>query len=79
MPRSSITTKGQTTIPKEIRDHLGLKPGDRIEFSIGPEGGVQIEAATVDLRSLKGSLSAFVSRPITLQEMKDAIRKRAVG
>jgi len=33
----------------------------------------------VDLRSLKGSLSAFVSRPITLQEMKDAIRKRVVG
>lgn len=31
-PSSTISTKGQVTIPQEIREHLGLKPGDRVEF-----------------------------------------------
>jgi antitoxin PrlF len=42
MPTSSITSKGQTTIPKEIRDHLHLKPGDRIEFVTDEDGRVVV-------------------------------------
>jgi antitoxin PrlF len=37
---SAITTKGQATIPKAIREHLGLKSGDRIKFFIHPDGSV---------------------------------------
>ena len=37
---SAITVKGQATIPKAIREHLGLKPGDRVTFFIHPDGSV---------------------------------------
>jgi antitoxin PrlF len=37
---SAITTKGQATIPKAIREHLGLKPGDRVKFFMHPDGSV---------------------------------------
>lgn len=37
-----ITTKGQVTIPKPIRDHLGLVPGNRVEFERLPDGRIAI-------------------------------------
>jgi AbrB family looped-hinge helix DNA binding protein len=37
---SAITSKGQVTIPKAIREHLQLKPGDRVEFFVHPDGSV---------------------------------------
>ena len=37
---SAVTVKGQATIPKPIRDHLGLKPGDRVKFFLHPDGSV---------------------------------------
>lgn len=40
-----VTVKGQVTIPKPVRDHLGLAPGDRVEFEVDPDGAVQIRKA----------------------------------
>jgi antitoxin PrlF len=37
---SAITSKGQATIPKAIREHLGLQPGDRAKFFVHPDGSV---------------------------------------
>jgi len=37
---STITVKGQATIPKAIREHLRLKPGDRVKFFVHPDGSV---------------------------------------
>ena len=37
---SAITVKGQATIPKAIREHLRLKPGDRVKFFVHPDGSV---------------------------------------
>ena len=37
---SALTSKGQATIPKTIRDHLRLKPGDRVKFFVHPDGTV---------------------------------------
>lgn len=42
MALATITSKGQTTIPKSIREHLRLKAGDRIEFIIDKEGRVEL-------------------------------------
>jgi antitoxin PrlF len=39
---SKLNAKGQVTIPKAIRKHLGIKPGDRIKFFIQPDGAVVI-------------------------------------
>jgi antitoxin PrlF len=75
MPTSSITSKGQTTIPKEIRDHLHLKPGDRIEFVTDEDGRVVVLPATIDVAELAGILKP-PSRPVTIADMKQAVRKR---
>ena len=42
---TTLTVKGQVTIPKRIRDALGLKPGHRVEFSVGENGTVVIHRA----------------------------------
>ena len=42
---SAVTVKGQVTIPKPVRDRLGLKPGDEVAFEVGPNGGVVIRKA----------------------------------
>lgn len=78
MPTSTVTSKGQTTIPKEIREHLHLKPGDRIEFVTDEDGRVVVLPATIDVAELAGILKP-PSRPVTLKEMKQAIRKRGGG
>jgi len=35
-----VTVKGQVTIPKRVRDHLGIRPGSGVEFEVGPKGEV---------------------------------------
>lgn len=42
---SALTVKGQVTIPKPVRDRLGLKPGDEVAFELAPNGGVLIGKA----------------------------------
>jgi len=78
MPNSTLTTKGQTTIPKEVRDYLGLEPGDQIEYVVNRDGEIVLKAATVDLLDLAGALHQAGRRAVTLDEMKAAVRSRAV-
>ena len=56
MPRSSITTKGQTTIPKEIREVLAMKPGDRMTFTLMPDGTVLLRVKNKSVMSVAGRL-----------------------
>ncbi|MFA5354358.1 MAG: type II toxin-antitoxin system PrlF family antitoxin [Thermodesulfovibrionales bacterium] len=76
MPASVITSKGQTTIPKKIRDHLNLHPGDRVDFVIGENGRVIIEPATLDAGELEGILSRPGIKAVSVEEMKKTIRER---
>jgi antitoxin PrlF len=76
MAASTVTGKGQTTIPGEIRRHLKLKPGDRVEFVVGPDGKVTLVPVTIEVSSLKGML-APAPRRVSLHEMDAAIRRRA--
>lgn len=76
MTVSTITSKGQTTIPGEIRRHLKLRAGDRIQFIVEEDGKVVLVPATVDVSELKGLL-APASRRVSLEAMDAAIRKRA--
>lgn len=75
---STLTSKGQTTIPKEVREYLHLKPGDRMEFVIEPDGRVVLLPATLDVIELKGILPTS-ARPVTLEEMDEAIAQGASG
>ena len=53
---STLTSKGQTTIPKDIRDSLGLRSGDRITFTLMPDGTVQMRVKNKSALALAGSL-----------------------
>jgi antitoxin PrlF len=69
---SALSTKGQATIPKAIREHLHLKPGDRIKFFKHPDGTVVILPRLPTSR-LKGFASGRRSTSASLAEMDDAI------
>ena len=75
MLTATLTSKGQTTIPKAVRDYLGLHAGDRIDFVL-LDGKVLLQPATVDVRSLKGILHRPGRKPVTVEEMSAAVRAR---
>jgi antitoxin PrlF len=79
MPTSAVTSKGQITIPKEIRDLLGLKPGDRVVFEKDRTGRVLLKATSTDIRSLRGILKTKRKRPVTIEEMNEAIARGYAG
>jgi len=68
---SAITSKGQATIPKRIRDHLGVKPGDRVKFFIHPDGSV-VMLPKRPLSSLFGYLK-YDGPPVTIEQMDEGI------
>lgn len=72
MSAATITSKGQTTIPKDIREKLGLKPGDRIHFVSLPDGTVRLIAQNLPITALKGMLP-MPKRRATVKEMNEAI------
>lgn len=76
MPSSTLTSKGQITLPKEIRDSLELEPGDRVAFRLRADGVVELVPETVDLMSLRGVFKPRV-RGVTVEAMNEAIRKSA--
>jgi antitoxin PrlF len=69
---SALTSKGQATIPKAIREHLGLKPGGRIRFFIHPDGSVVI-LPELPVSRLRGMLKSRKRRRVTIKEMDEAI------
>jgi antitoxin PrlF len=76
MARSTLTSKGQITLPREIRKHLGVDSGDRLNFRIRDGGEVVVEAETIDLRTLRGVIKHSGKR-VTLKDMDKAIRRGA--
>ncbi len=77
MPATTVTSKGQITLPKAIREALGVQAGDRVVFVRQPDGSIVVEAETLDVRRLQGRLRRYVSRPVSLDEMEDAIAECA--
>lgn len=77
MPAAKLTSKGQITVPKAVREALGISPGDRIAFRLKDNGTVVIEAETVDLTEMRGVLKPAV-RGVSVKAMGDAIRTAAV-
>ena len=69
---SAITIKGQATIPKAIRDHLRLQPGDRVKFFVHPDGSVVLLPKR-PASALRGIVRARRSGPVSIAEMNQAI------
>ena len=76
MSVATVTSKGQITIPKEVRDALGVEAGDKIEFVEERKGVYTIVAATRDIRHLKGSI-ARPAKAVSLDDMKRAVVRAA--
>lgn len=72
MATARVTSKGQITLPKIIRDHLGLKSGDRVEFLIGSDESVTVLPATRDIRELKGIVPR-PTQPLSIEDMNAVI------
>jgi antitoxin PrlF len=71
MTQLTITAKGQVTLRKDLLKHLGLKPGDKLDISLMPDGRAEIRAArpqgTVD--GFIGLLAGKAKRALTIEEM----------
>jgi antitoxin PrlF len=78
MRESTITIKGQTTLPKDVRQALGLQPGDRVRYLILDDGEVRLVRSR-SVMSLAGLLKDKVVRPVSLDEMEEAIAKGALN
>lgn len=77
----TITTKGQITLRKELLQHLGVHPGDKISFDKLPGGEIRIRAVKPkgNISDFFGSLKREGQRPISIEEMNDAIAKGWAG
>jgi AbrB family looped-hinge helix DNA binding protein len=76
MAAATVTSKGQITIPVELRAELGLEKGDRVEFvRNGKTGHYEMIPATVSIQSLKGILPKR-GKPLSIREMNKVIRER---
>jgi antitoxin PrlF len=74
--KSTINAKGQVTIPKAIRERLGLKARDRVKFFVHPNGGVVL-LPMLPVSALRGIVAPRES-PVTIEEMTEAVAAGAI-
>lgn len=81
MPIATVTSKGQITIPKKVRDHLDVHSGDKLEFRVEKDGAVSVVPITRKTRDVFGAFAYKASGPVSAEEAKRkvaaALRKRA--
>lgn len=76
MPIATMTSKGQTTIPKEIRDHLNLKPGDQITYTV--EGDRVVICAKNLYPSALRKILPRPKKALSLEEIDDALSRAMI-
>jgi antitoxin PrlF len=75
MANATLTSKGQLTIPQQVRKRLKLESGDRVEFVELADGAFAIRPAVNDVRALKGLLKR-PKQSVTIEDMNAAVRAR---
>ncbi|HEV8254880.1 MAG TPA: AbrB/MazE/SpoVT family DNA-binding domain-containing protein [Vicinamibacteria bacterium] len=70
-----MTTKGQVTIPKEVRQRLKLHAGDRVHFIVREDGEVLLKPAKIDIRELGGLLYRKGRKPVSIEAMDDGVAR----
>ncbi len=73
MPATTLTSKGQVTIPKPIREQLHLHTGQRLDFQIDRAGRLIVKPRARDIRDLKGILRSDRKKPVSIAQMHEAI------
>ena len=66
---ATLTSKGQTTIPKEIRESLGMKPGDRMTFTLMPDGTVVMRVKNKSITQLAGILHKKGRKALPIEQL----------
>lgn len=71
MATSTITSRGQTTIPQDIRKRMHLKEGDRIEWVERDDGHLEVIPVTLDASQVAGKFKDWVTLPVSINKMND--------
>ena len=66
---ATLTSKGQTTIPKEIRDRLGMKPGDQMTFTLMPDATVIMRVKNKSVTALAGVLQKKGRKAVPVEQL----------
>ena len=78
MHTAKITSKGQVTIPRQVREDMGVTSGDRLDFVRMEDGHYAVVPASHSIKSLKGIIPR-PKRPVSLDDMQAAIGAGATG
>ncbi|MDN7183513.1 AbrB/MazE/SpoVT family DNA-binding domain-containing protein [Caballeronia sp. SEWSISQ10-4 2] len=79
MASATVTSKGQVTIPVDVRNQLGLATGDRIEFILNDETGrYEVVPATRSVTALKGIIRK-PAKPVSIEDMNSAIAEQGAS
>ncbi|WP_322088774.1 AbrB/MazE/SpoVT family DNA-binding domain-containing protein [Burkholderia sp. BCC1999] len=79
MASATVTSKGQVTIPVDVRTRLGLATGDRIEFILNEKTGrYEVVPVTDSITSLKGIIRK-PAKPVSIEDMNAAIAERGAS
>ena len=70
MHESTITAKGQTTVPRQVREKLGVGPGTRLVWHVMPNGSLIVRAKTRSLLDLAGSLQSPDGECVPVEDLK---------
>lgn len=73
MTKSTVTSKGQITVPKEIREKAVIHAGTQLDFQILDDGMILLIPIQRHISQLKGIVKSSRKTPVTLAEMKKAI------
>ncbi len=73
MATSTLTSKGQITVPKAIREHLHVAEGDQVDFAISANGEVVMHRISGSVAGLAGILHKPGRKTVSLAEMDDAV------
>jgi AbrB family looped-hinge helix DNA binding protein len=69
MTESTVTAKGQTTVPLQVRNRIGATPGTRLVWHVLPDGSVIVRAKTRSILDLAGTLKAPKGKRVALEDM----------
>lgn len=73
MTTATVTSKGQVTVPKEVRDFLGANEGDRLEFTMEEGRTVRVRRVGRSVKELAGILYRPGMEPVSLEEMRQSM------
>jgi antitoxin PrlF len=69
MSESTITSKGQTTVPAQIRQQIGAESGTRLVWHVMPDGSIIVRAKTRSILDLAGTLKAPKGKRVAIEDM----------